>query len=49
MNFGSTLVNTLMLNIGCSIVQVLTCAVTGYGFARYKFKGKKILSSSLLS
>ncbi len=43
MNFWSTLGNTLMLNIGCSIVQVLTCAITGYGFARYNFKGKNLL------
>lgn len=43
MNFWKTLGNTLKLNIGCSVVQVLTCAVTGYGFARYKFKGKSIL------
>lgn len=43
MDFGSTIVNTLVLNIGCSFVQVLSCAVTGYGFARFKFKGKGIL------
>ncbi len=43
MNFWETLGNTLVLNIGCSLVQVATCAVTGYGFARYQFKGKKIL------
>ncbi|MBP1562006.1 MAG: carbohydrate ABC transporter permease [Oscillospiraceae bacterium] len=43
MNFGKTLSNTLVLNIGCSLVQVATCAITGYGFARYQFKGKKIL------
>lgn len=43
MDFWHTLGNTLMLNIGCSLVQVLTCAVTGYGFARYNFKGKNIL------
>lgn len=43
MNFGKTLANTLTLNIGCSILQVLTCAVTGYGFARYNFKGKSAL------
>ena len=44
MQFGTTLVNTLTLNIGCSVLQVLTCALTGYGFARFKFKGKNILS-----
>lgn len=43
MDFWRTLGNTLVLNIGCSIVQVLTCALTGYGFARFKFKGKNIL------
>lgn len=43
MDFGNTLKNTLILNIGCSFVQVLSCAVTGYGFARFSFKGKGIL------
>ncbi len=43
MDFWKTLGNTLFLNIGCSLVQVATCAVTGYGFARFKFKGKSIL------
>lgn len=43
MDYWNTLGNTLVLNIGCSLVQVITCAITGYGFARYNFKGKKIL------
>ncbi len=43
MDFWNTLGNTLFLNIGCSLVQVVTCAITGYGFARFKFKGKSIL------
>ena len=43
MDFWVTLKNTLILNIGCSLVQVVTCALTGYGFARFKFKGKNIL------
>ncbi|MBQ8780376.1 MAG: carbohydrate ABC transporter permease [Oscillospiraceae bacterium] len=43
MDFGNTLKNTLILNIGCSLVQVVTCALTGYGFARFKFKGRNIL------
>ncbi len=43
MDFGHTLANTLFLNIGCSLVQVVTCAITGYGFARFKFKGKNLL------
>ena len=43
MDFWNTLKNTLILNIGCSLIQVVTCALTGYGFARFKFKGKNIL------
>ncbi|MCL2071445.1 MAG: carbohydrate ABC transporter permease [Oscillospiraceae bacterium] len=36
-------INTFLINIGCSIVQVVTCALTGYGFARFKFKGRNLL------
>lgn len=43
MDFGNTLLNTLKLNIGCSAVQVISCAITGYGFARFKFRGKSIM------
>ena len=39
MDFWKTLRTTLVLNIGCSLVQVISCAITGYGFARFKFKG----------
>ncbi len=48
MNFGETLYNTLVLNIGCCIVQVMSCAVTGYGFARFKFRGKKLMLGILI-
>lgn len=40
---ANPLVNTLLINIGCSMCQVITCALTGYGFARFQFKGKKFL------
>ena len=43
MDLGNTLVNTLFINIGCSFCQIISTAVTGYGFARFQFKGKKIL------
>ncbi|MBE6850113.1 MAG: carbohydrate ABC transporter permease [Ruminococcus sp.] len=43
MDFWKTLGNTLFLNIGCSLVQVASCAITGYGFARFRFKGKNLL------
>ena len=43
MKLGKTLVNTLVINIGCSLLQVISSAVTGYGFARFRFRGKNIL------
>lgn len=43
MDFGNTLKNTLILNIGCAVVQVISCAVTGYGFARFRFRFRNIL------
>lgn len=43
MDFGNTIKNTLFLNVGCSVVQVISCSVTGYGFARFDFIGKKFL------
>lgn len=41
MELPETLLNTFLLNIGCSVVQVMACAFTGYGFARFDFFGRK--------
>ncbi len=35
--------DTVSVNVVCSLIQVLTCSIAGYGFARFKFKGKGIL------
>lgn len=43
MDFGNALKNTLFLNVGCAVAQVISCSVTGYGFARFDFRGKKFL------
>lgn len=43
MDYWKTLCRTFFLNIGCCILQVISCAVTGYGFARFKFKGRGLL------
>jgi multiple sugar transport system permease protein len=43
MKFDTTLVNTIILNLVASVLQVITCSITGYGFARFKFKGKSFL------
>ncbi len=41
--FENTLLNTVVINVLSSILQVVTCSITGYGFARFKFKGRGLL------
>lgn len=43
MDFTSTVLRTLRLNVVSSLLTVVSCAITGYGFARFKFKGRNIL------
>lgn len=43
MDYGSVFRNTLLINIISSLLQVATCAVTSYTFARFQFKGKQLL------
>lgn len=40
--------DTVSVNVVCSIIQVLTCSIAGYGFARFKFKGKGLLFGIVL-
>ncbi|MGN0598062.1 MAG: carbohydrate ABC transporter permease [Ruminiclostridium sp.] len=42
-NYPALIGNTLLVNIICSVLQVVTCSITGYGFARFKFKGKSLM------
>lgn len=41
--FTSAFVRTAFLSVLCSVLQMFSCAVTGYGFARFKFKGRTLL------
>ena len=43
MKFESTVFTTVRMNVIASILQVITCAITGYGFARFQFKFKNLL------
>lgn len=47
--FGQYLINSLMVTVGTTAGQVLSCSLVAYGFARYNFKGKNILFMILLS
>lgn len=42
-HMGSVLWNTISVNVICSLLQVVTCAITGYGFARFRFRGRGLL------
>lgn len=43
LEYGESIKNTLFIAIGSSILQILSCALAGYGFARFNFKGKNLL------
>lgn len=43
LKYPTLLLNTLLVNVVSSVIQVITCAVTGYGFARFKFRFKGLL------
>ena len=42
-NYLSALLNTTLLSLACALLQTLVCSLIGYGFAKYKFKGSKLL------
>lgn len=48
MHYPESLKNSLLLDIGSSVIQLLSCAAVGYGFSRFEFKGKSILFGFLV-
>lgn len=38
LDFWATLGNTLILCLGCGVLQIIVCSLTGYGFARFRFR-----------
>lgn len=42
-NYPKTLWNTVSISVFSAVIQMIVCALVGYGFARYQFKGKGIL------
>lgn len=43
MTYWQTLLHTVVLAGGVMILQVISCALAGYGFARLKFRGSNVL------
>ena len=47
LHFTSGLFNTIRFEMISALLEVAMCAVIGYGFARFDFKGKKIFTAIL--
>lgn len=43
LDYWNTLGRTTFYSVGASVLQTLVCALTGYGLARFKFKGKGLI------
>lgn len=43
LGFGEVIGNTAIIAIVCTGLQILICATAGYGFARFQFKGHRLL------
>ncbi|MBO7217878.1 MAG: carbohydrate ABC transporter permease [Clostridia bacterium] len=48
MEYPTSIKNSLVLDVGSSIIQLLSCAAVGYGFSRFNFRGKGILFGLLV-
>ena len=47
MSYGKSLVITLLYMMVPAVLQIATCSIAAYGFARFNFKGKGILTALL--
>ena len=47
--FNQYLKNSIIVTVLTTAGQIISCSMVAYGFARYDFKGKKVLFSILLS
>lgn len=48
MGMPDTLFNTFRLSLIVSMLQLISCTIVGYGFARFNFKGRGLLFSLVL-
>lgn len=48
MRYPQALWNTISVSVVSSLLQLCSCAIVGYGFARFQFKGKSLLFGLVL-
>jgi len=49
MSFWPALANTTVITTLCVVGQILSCSLVGFGFARFRFRGRSILFMIMLS
>jgi multiple sugar transport system permease protein len=49
MNFWPALANTVVITTLCIAGQIVSCSLVGFGFARFRFRGRSILFMIMLS
>jgi multiple sugar transport system permease protein len=49
MNFWPALANTVVITTLCMAGQIISCSLVGFGFARFRFRGRSILFMVMLS
>lgn len=48
MSYDKTLLSTVIISVGCAVLQVCVSALVGYGFARFRFKFRNQLFALVL-
>jgi multiple sugar transport system permease protein len=48
MEYGKSVLQTIRISVVSSLVQLATACLAGYGFARFRFKGKPLLFALLI-
>ncbi len=48
LDYGKALIKTITVNVVSALLEVVTCAITAYGFARFKFKFKSLAMGILI-
>lgn len=47
LDYGNALLSTVKTEMVSALIEVATCAVAAYGFARFRFRGRKLLTAML--
>lgn len=46
--YGEAFINSLIISTICAVLQTFVCCMVGYGFAKFKFRGSKILFAAVI-